>query len=29
VNEFGQNPAGILFCSDIGLLPADQSLLKL
>jgi phospholipase C len=25
---FGKNPAGVLFCSDIGLLPADQSLLS-
>ena len=29
LKQFGQNPAGILFCRDIGLLPADQSLLKL
>jgi phospholipase C len=25
---FGKNPAGISFCSDIGLLPADQPLLS-
>jgi phospholipase C len=25
---FGKNPSGVLFCSDIGLLPADQPLLS-
>src|SRR5208282_2058938 len=28
LKTFGQNPAGTSFCSDIGLLPADQSLLS-
>jgi phospholipase C len=28
LKQFGQNPAGILFCSDIGLLLTDQALLS-
>jgi phospholipase C len=28
LHTFGQNPSNISFCSDIGLLPADQSLLS-